>query len=283
MVLLGVVSMVAALFVLSQSASAHFARVSGETSAVCDDAGSVALSWEAVSWDLDSVEGRHPQIVVDMQVDTGGWQPVAVGAFTDANGRRFSGQTSLPNGSSLVTVRVTPAAGVPWEGTEAQGGGDSITIAVPPAPTSCLDEVAVPGATPTPADSTVRDELLDPQPSVSVVEAPSPEPTEPPTPEPVENPSPEPTVEQPTATPTPTAVVVVLAPPPSTRPAPNQPAPQVQRRVPDVLGQVVARQELARTGVESGTLTVAGTALLIFGAALSLGGVALGRREQLQH
>ena len=50
-------------------------------------------------------------------------------------------------------------------------------------------------------------------------------------------------------------------------------------RVPGVLGQVVARQQLAQTGVESTTLTIVGTALLLFGATLSVAGVALARWE----
>lgn len=260
LVLVGLASMVASLFVLAQPASAHSASITG--SLICTDAGELKVSWEAVSFSLEGDLGKHPDIIVDLRSNKLGWTTVQRDAFTDANGRRFGGMKVLDNDTTWVELRVTPAPGVPWSGGGETGGGNQVKLIVPESLLPCVDTLPA-VHTPTPAPTETPTETPTEVPTETPTEAPTETPTEAPTATPTEAPT-----ETPTETPSesPTETTEVLPPPTAT------PAPSVE-----VLPRTEERGELARTGAESGIITVVGVALLAAGAMLSITGLRLRR------
>lgn len=260
LLVVGMVSMVASFFVLSSPAGAHQGLISGETQVICDQ-DAVALSWVAVSWDMVKPNGRHPSITIDMRSEVTDWVVIGHGAFTDENGRSLSGTAVVPAGATMVEVRVTPDPEFTWETVDVVGGTDSATLAVSSAPSGC--GAVSPGeeeATPTPTA----------EPTVEPTATPTatPEPTAVPT----ELPTPTPTVEP---TPTATEEVEVLPPPPEPTPT----ATATATPTPEVRAEVEDREDLARTGAESGFIVLVGLTLLVGGALFTVTGVSAARRE----
>ena len=268
MVILGVISMVASLVLLANTASAHEVQVRGSVSVICDQ-DTLLVSWQARSWNDTDPGGRHPNIIVDMRTDVSDWATVAMAPLNDANGRRISGVSPMPQGATSVTVRATPDPAHFWEDSYVGGGADTVTVAVPPEILGCgqppgtpTPEPTEPPVEPTPTpESTVDTATPTPEPTEPPVEpTPTPEPTEPPiepTPEPTVEPTPEPTTPpveptptpEPTTPPTPTPTV---EPTPSPEPtAPPTPDPTPETPEPTVVeADIEATIECTDTGVE---------------------------------
>lgn len=268
MVILGVISMVASLVLLANTASAHNVQVNGSVSVICDQ-DTLLVSWQARSWNDTDPGGRHPNIIVDMRTDVSDWTIVAMAPLNDANGRRIGGVNAIPQGATSVTVRATPDPGFFWEDSYVGGGADTVTVAVPPEILGCGEPPVTP--TPEPTEPPVEP---TPTPEPPVESTPTPEPTEPPveptpTPEPTEppveaTPTPEPPVEptptpeppvEPTPTPgatTPPVATPTVEPTPSPEPtAPPTPDSTPETPQPTVVeADIEATIECTDTGVE---------------------------------
>ena len=289
-----VATVLGVLLLAMQPAAAHWPEVGG-LSIRCQGP-DLVLDWEAVSWNLvDADLGTHPSIAVEISVDDGPFTPIGSGAFTNANGRRFSGTTPISFAATVIFVKVT-ASDEPWDGTTETGGSRWKSIH------NTIRSCDEPTGQPTPDEPTP---IPSPTPEVAgvsetptpVVDQPTPDDGEPtpaaeaPTPDVV---TPTPEVETPTAEvapvvverPTPTVAPAVSAPTPTTESPkivlPDLPTEEKPRLVlpplptptgteevePEVLGAAATRDELASTGANARLLFVAGLALVVSGAAL---------------
>ena len=129
MVILGVISMVASLVMLANTASAHNVQVNGSVSVICDQ-DTLLVSWQARSWNDTDPGGRHPNIIIDMRTDVSDWTVVAMAPLNDANGRRIGGVNAIPQGATSVTVRATPDPNLFWEDSYVGGGADTDSVPV---------------------------------------------------------------------------------------------------------------------------------------------------------
>lgn len=288
----GLISMVfGSLLLLAQPALAHWPEVA-DVRFVCvgEDVG---LQFDIVSWEQDLPNGTHPSITVDMRVDGGPWVVIGSGAFTDANGRRFSGSAILPAGAMSIMVRAT-ASDANWGGgSPLTGGARVLTVeatlqpedCVAPTPTPEPDPTATPEpeveptaiVAPTPEATPTSEETPTPQPETptatpiprqpevepTAIVAPTPEPT----PEPTAAPTESPVVIGATPTPTPTAAAVASDPNP----------PSGGDGEPEVLGRSISRDELAATGLDPSLLLAVGLALLVGGGMVAANGARLRR------
>ena len=225
MVILGVISMAASLVVLAASAGAHNVQVNGSVAVICDQDTPI-VSWQARSWNDTDPGGRHPNIIIEMRTDISDWVVVQMAPLNDANGRRINGASPVPPGASSVSIRVTPDPSLMWEDTYVSGGGETVTVAVPPEIVGC-------GVPPEPTPPPTPEPTAPPEPTTV-----TPDPTATPTPEPtapVETPTSEPTtppVETPTSEPTATPTPEPTAPPEET-PTSEPTAPPVETPSPE--------------------------------------------------
>jgi hypothetical protein len=233
---------------------------------VSDDEGGfdVGLDWTVASWQPGGLEGENPNVLVELSVDGGAFEPLATGAFSSEAGFVFGGSVTLPDGTTTAMLRASAVA--PWGDGTFDAGTRTVELSVPTVAEigdpACHGDLSPGDATPTPAPTAT------PVPTATATEVPTATPVPTATATEVPTATPVPTATE-TEVPTATAEVTVAPPTP--------PTPTTLGATPDA---EVLPQVLARTGSSPAPLVAAGLVLIGLGS-LAMWATLIIRRHQL--
>lgn len=124
------------LFTFVVGVFAHHGEISAES--VCYAGDGWQVNWTASTWTMNGSQGLHNNVKVYYRTDSNPtYQLLTTGAFTNDNGRQFSGSFVVPDSVNWVIVKVDPEG--PWGNgyTPSNPDEDMRTTGKIYAPTGC--------------------------------------------------------------------------------------------------------------------------------------------------